>query len=165
MARDGSTPLLVAVTEGQSPAVRLLLRAGADPTKANEKGESACSILSAHMQKHARKLGVVMSSSSQQQQQQQDKRLVLRLNNMGRSLCEMAAMVLEGGSVQRAMVLRLRWRGEGGRMMNVVNDEEEEGREGGREGGRERRLVQMLVDRTSDDVFGEVMRYLDTTLG
>jgi len=163
MARDGSTPLLVAVTEGQSPAVvRLLLRAGADPTKANEKGESAYSFLNAHMHKHAKKMGMVMGSSSQQQQQE---RPILRLNNKGRALCKMAGMVLAGGSMQRAMVLRLRWRGEGGRMINVVDEEKEEGKEGGGEGGREKGVVQMLVDETGDDVFGEVMRYLDTTSG
>jgi len=161
VARDGSTPLLVAVVEGQAPAVvRLLLRAGADPTKANNKGESALSFLTSHMQRHAGKLGVGMgSSSSSQQQEQQQGRPLMRLNKTSRSLCEMSAMVLGGGSVQRAVVLRLRWQGEGGEIMKVVEEE------GGREGGMEKGVMQMLVDGTSDDVFGEVMRYLDTTSG
>jgi hypothetical protein len=172
VARDGSTPLLVAVMEGKAPeVVQLLLRAGADPTKPNEKGESAFSFLTSHMQKHARKVGVVMgsSSSSLSSQQQQQRQPLMRLNKTSRALCEMAGMVFGGGSVQRAVVLRLRWQGEGGGMMKVVEeeeeDEEEEEEEGGKEGGKEKGVVQMLVDGTSDDVFGELMRYLDTTSG
>lgn len=145
-AKDRSTPLLVAVTEGQSPeVVELLLRSGADPTLRNDKGESAVTSLTAYMQKYARKCA--------------DGIPTIRLNRRSRSLSRMATMVLGGSSAYRATLLRLRWQEEKQRKMM---EEETEGRT---EEGREKGVLRALVTRASDDVFLEALDYLDVTCG
>jgi len=146
LAKDRSTPLLVAVTEGQSPeVVELLLRSGADPTLKNDKGERTVTFLTAYMQKHAGKCAEGIPT--------------IRLNRRSRSISRMATMVLGGSSAYRATLLRLRWQEERQRKMR---EEETEGRT---EEGREKGVLRALVTRASDDMFLEALDYLDVTCG
>ena len=134
-AGDGSTPLLIAVVEGQREAVRFLLRCGADPGAANAKGVSPQSHTASFLASLAAKAHLFEP--------------VGRIRKSKATRDREAIGALVHSDLYCVAVLR--------RLREAA--QAQDGR-GGQAQGREMGVLTSLMVRCNDDVFAEALRYL-----